>query len=485
MGWDLTKGRGTPGFVGSKEDARYFRNDAAPDFEPLVIFQEFHGVVPDTILISEEFRLLMGLWQDPKSGNYFQIKDDGTKELAVKFEAQKIEVRTPILNRYLAARQLDAVLFLDSTVSVRNAAPTATFDHLEIEDSSNGKDACIARNIGRLHLDEQVIFSRVLAKRILQAPPQAACGIWPWDDIDPEDYPEFIIGESETGVPIKFTCNPDRLANYFGANPDAPHYLTPVFFKPDVMQKYYDNPSLYSVGDGGLSCAQLWHVQIDNDDPTFVAVFLGDLGRDVPQGEWSHWLSYNVPPTQKMSETNFRRSILGQFTTSKNPEHHFKTSYEELNRIWERRWGWPLYREATHNDKDVIRRLRIPVNDTSTEFQAQLLNLALILVDLLNERALSQEVSVDSGTKGIGKLQRFLEKHSYRYVDRDTSLLRTVQRMRSHVAAHASGSKGQKVLDNELSGRSPREYFQQLTSDAVQMMRDLIEFATQSDSRPA
>ena len=60
----------------SGTDTEYFRNDGAPDFEPLVIFQEFHDVVPDAILISEEFRLLMSLWFDSESGNYFQIGDD-------------------------------------------------------------------------------------------------------------------------------------------------------------------------------------------------------------------------------------------------------------------------------------------------------------------------------------------------------------------------------------------------------------------------
>lgn len=150
MGWDLTKGRGIPGFMGSKEDAQYFRNDAAPDFEPLVIFQEFHGVVPDPILISEEFCLLMELWRDPKSGNYFQVKDDGSKEPAIRFDKQKVEVRTPILKRYLAARQLDAVLFVDSVTSVPTTIPSKTFEHLEIEDCSNGICACLARNIDEL-----------------------------------------------------------------------------------------------------------------------------------------------------------------------------------------------------------------------------------------------------------------------------------------------------------------------------------------------
>ena len=480
MGWDLTKGRGVPGFMGSKEDAQYFRNDAAPDFEPLVIFQEFHGVVPDPILISEEFCLLMELWRDPKSGNYFQVKDDGSKEPAIRFDKQKVDVRTPILKQYLAARQLDAVLFVDSVTSVPTTIPSKTFEHLEIEDCSNGICACLARNIDELSVGKHQVFSRVLAKRILLAPPQETCGIWPWDETPSEDYPEFIVGEDEAGVQIKFTCNPDLLANYFGANPDAPHYLTPVFFKPEVMRKYYDDSSLYSVGDGSLSCARKWRVSIDNGDPKFVAVFLGDLGRDIPASEWTHWLSYNIPPMQNMSETGIRRSILGQFVESSNPEHRFKTAYQEVNRVWEQHWGWRLYREATGQDAGVIQRLRIPVNDTDAELRSQLLNLALVLVDLLNEKGLGAAIPKVKDDKGIAKLGRFLEANSYEFIDRDISLLRQVQNMRSRIAAHASGASGQQLLDNELSGRSPQEYLQQVMTDATLMMKDLIEFTGRS-----
>ena len=482
MGWDLMKGHGVPGFMGSDADAEYFRNDGAPDFEPLVIFQEFHDVVPDAILISEEFRLLMNLWLDPKTGNYFQIGDDGSKNLAIKIDGHKVEVRTPVLKRYLAARQLDAALFVDSTASVPTAEAREAFIHLSIEDCSNNRDKCLSRYIGELHRSShEEMFSRVLAKRILLAPLQKTCGIWPWDNIEVEDYPNFIIGENETGRPIRFTCNPDKLANYFGANPDAPHYLTPVFFKPEVLQRYYDDSSLYEVRDGRLSCGHKWGVQIDNDNPGFVAVFLGDIGRDIPQSHWEHWLSHNVPPTQKMSETNIRRSFFGQFVDSKNPEHRFKMSYKELNRVWEQRWGWSLYREARGQDAGVLRRLRIPVNDTDTELRTQLLNLALVLVDLLNEKGITEKLSKKiEDEQGIAKLQRFLKTTSYEYVDRDISLLRKIQRMRSRIAAHASGTSGQELLEKELSGRSPRQYIQHLLAEAAQMMGDLIGFVKQS-----
>lgn len=129
----------------------------------------------------------------------------------------------------------------------------------------------------------------------------------------------------------------------------------------------------------------------------------------------------------------------------------------------------------------MLRRLRIPVNDTDTELRTQLLNLALVLVDLLNEKGITEKLSKKiEDEQGIAKLQRFLKTTSYEYVDRDISLLRKIQRMRSRIAAHASGTSGQELLEKELSGRSPRQYIQHLLAEAAQMMGDLIGFVKQS-----
>ena len=122
--------------------------------------------------------------------------------------------------------------------------------------------------------------------------------------------PTFIIGEDQDGSSLEYSCDPDELANYFGANPNAPHYVTPVFFRRDVLQKYYEDTDKYAVEDGYLRCGGLWGVRIDNDQPDYVMVFLGDLRRDLPAAERDYWRSFNIAPVGPMSETAFRRSFL-------------------------------------------------------------------------------------------------------------------------------------------------------------------------------
>lgn len=476
--WDFSKGDGRPCFsqtvVDGEDVVKYYRSYEAPQFEPIIILQEFDGVVPDSLLVSEEFRLLMNLWQDPKTGNFYAINNDGSKDLAIRFKGEKVEVRTPILRRYQAARQLDLVLFTDSILYVKPHISSEDLQQLETESQTNDGMAYVSRYVDAAIGADYSAFSRVLAKRLLPPPPQETCGIWPWED-NP-DYPEFVIAEDEFGKPVRYTCNPDELANYFGSNPDAPHYLTPVFFKPEVLQRYYDDPDIYEVRDGYLSCAAKWGVEIDNGNPEVVSVFLGDIGQKIPPSHWPHWQAHNIPPVQKMSETNIRRSFLNQWAESENPEHQFKHHYQRLQEYWARTWGWRLHREPAEHQAGLIHRLRIPLNETDAEFKAQILNLALLLVDPLNEKELSKHLdNADKNVPGISKFEQFLQKHNYAHTERDIVLLRKIQTMRSRVVAHDSGSRGQEYLESELAGTTRQRYVSSLLEDATQMIIGLME----------
>ena len=476
--WDFTEVDGIPSFRSNDEGKEvYCRNGNVLGFEPLIIKQEFHGVVPDSLLLSEEFRLLMNLWTDSTSRNFYMISDDGSKELVVRFNATRIEIRTPVLRCYQAIRQLDLVLFTDSQSYTRCFVPDVLLDDLNCERLMDDNLGYIFRNVTKVtHRPGVSNRSFLLAKRILPPPSSdEKCGIWSREKKQ-DDYPKFIIGEDGNGNPVRYVCNPDKLS---GSDLDVPTYCTSVFFKRDVLRRYYDNSELYSVSDKYLGCAQKWGVQIDNSNSHVVSVYLGDIGRDIPSSHWQHWSSYNIPPIYSRSKSGIRCSFLGQFVGRDNPEHQFKRKYSELQKVWEQSWGWRLHREPAKQDAGVIKRLRVPLNETEAEFKQQLLNLALVLVDLLNEKSIGKECPEAKNEKGggISKLECFLKYYSYHHVERDISVLRTVQSMRSRIAAHASGSSGQKYLDKQLNGKTTQEYFVLLLEEVVTMLDSLIAFA--------
>ena len=159
-------------------------------------------------------------------------------------------------------------------------------------------------------------------------------------------------------------------------------------------------------------------------------------------------------------------------------EYLFKRKYSELQKVWAQSWGWRLHREPAKQDAGAIKRLRVPLNETEVEFKQQLLNLAVVLVEFLNEKCIVKQCPEAKDEKGgISKLEYFLKHYSYPHVERDISVLRTVQTMRSRIAAHASGSNGQKYLDKQLNGKTTQEYFVLLLEKVVTMLDSLIAFA--------
>lgn len=312
-GWLLTKSSGAPAFMQSLDDGEsvvtYLPHGGADDgIERLVLVREYHGAAEAELELDQQFRLFHNLRYVRETDTYVKMNDDGTHTVAVRFVGRRMEARTALLKQYIAARQVDLLLFIDSFVHSEDA-PDSTETQRFRGEFYNGRLDCFESRAG----SSGPYGSRYTATKVIPPGPVETCGIWPFGEAD-KHFPEFIIGEDEHGRPVMFTCDPDQLANHFGKNPDAPHYLTPVHFRRDVLAKYYDHPELYSVEDGYLRCAGLWGLQIDNDHVDRVVVFLGDLGRDLPVAERDHWRGHMVMPDAPISDTNLRRSLLAQPT---------------------------------------------------------------------------------------------------------------------------------------------------------------------------
>ena len=478
-GWDLTVTDGAPGFSQSWPDGvemtTYHPTGGMDDeVEPLVLVREYHGAAESTVELDQQFRLFHNLRFDPASGSYYKMHEDGTQTLAVKVEGKhKILVRTPLLRQYIAARQLDLLLFIDSVVW--SDQPT------ELAEAETYKND---RYVGARYYEDSPItsrryFTRYLATKVIAPGPLETCGIWPFEEKD-TNFPEFIIAEDEYGKPVMFTCDPDLLANYFGANPDAPHYLTPVHFRKEVLQKYYAKPELYSVEDGRLWCARLWSVQIDNDHEDRVVVFLGDLGRDLPSAERDYWRGFMIAPDAKISESNLRRSFLNQFADSSALDLQFRRLYERANQAWAARYGWPLFREPKESDTYMLQQLRLPLNESQNEFEEAIRLLAKLMSDAINEKEV-QKLLPDKieNEKGISKLERLLTAEVYPQVTRDVAYLRRVQELRSKVTAHLKGSDYEKSLTRNLDQRRGIEAIRWLLEDGVAFLQSLTAW-TQS-----
>lgn len=297
--WDLMIGDGKPGFSQSwsdgKEITTYHRFGSRDSVRPLVLYRSFHGAFTQYVEVDEEFRLYHDLAEDKTRGLLLTFDTSGREIEIVRITPNEVRARLKHLRQFQAGTGLHLAIYIDSVrYSQIPLADIPTDEHERVE-----TDGLIRwrRNVAVCDFRKEFeTFSRLLCKVILAPPARDKAGIWPFEDDDDQKAVAFIVGGDKDGNAIEHTSDPDTLNNYFGANPGAPHYLTPIYFRREVLAKYFAEPERYKVSDGQLTCLSLWSCQIDNDLDSHVVVFLGDLGRDLPYDERLHWRQFNVPP---------------------------------------------------------------------------------------------------------------------------------------------------------------------------------------------
>lgn len=333
--------------INGNDEKRYERWGNNNGYEPIIIKRDFNGLAQDIIEVVEEFRLLFNLNYNEQKKEYIDFNNGNYITVVKQNENDYVYIHKKYLKTYLAVKNKALLLHIDSRCTNLNSATKIEKD--EIIPFENRKEKIIYRlKIGK---NGQTKYSIVYAKKIILGCKLENCNIWPYNE-GKEKYLDFIVGIDENGEEIKYTCNPDKLNDSFGNTPYTPTYLTPVFFNPAVLSKYYEKPEIYKVDDGTISCGSKWVLRIDRNNPEYVTVWLGDLGNDLPdETEQRYWQSYNIAIDGKLSETQFKRDILAIVSDPEAPDLLFKQTYERVNKIYSKQIGFPLF--LSLEDKDA------------------------------------------------------------------------------------------------------------------------------------
>jgi hypothetical protein len=447
VNWELHTDSGAPGFVEHYVDGEKHTEYQAVGTKgvvPVVFHRTFAGSLPDVTELAEDFRLFWNLYHERRDeGDRWVATDDAGDPVVVAEQSPgRLRIRRSFLRRYQAARQL--YLSLQFNVDLEGGEELRATAKTVAVEAAEGM-TCIAYGGARLIGEDGKYGARCLGKHLIAPPPVEQCGVAPYEPA--HSYESFIIDTDDVGNPIEFTCDSDALANYFGANPEAPHFLTPVFFKRTVLEKYYADPDRYRVTDGYLDASPMWGLPIDNALGDHVAVFLGDLSR-IRDREQVYWKSFNVAPEGGLSDVAVQRSLLGQFADADRIEFRFSRAYTAANGAWRHRFGWPLFKDLHPGDTHVTHSLHVPTNQGYAAFDAQLVGLAKLVVDCLNEGELGESLKAKvKDEKGIAKLERFAQEQGLSAsVSLLCTTLRKVQGARSRSSAHRKGSDFDEAL---------------------------------------
>lgn len=481
LSWDLSCGEGLPGSVihyeEGNEAVKYLRYGECSGIEPLVIYREFNGMRENYLEISEEFRLFHRLFHDRKQDQYIKIDNAGNVDPVVIIKPKSIEIRLQEIQQFLAIKEMHLAVMFDC----KENSPISLHDLGTQEgEGENYRDEISAYELGYGDFHGLVDgrgFSRLLGKRLFRPFPKEKSGLWGFTPRESKKSVDFIIETDEHGDEITNSSNPDRLSNFFGANPGAPNYLTAVHFRKEVLDKYYQQPNKYSVEDGYLRCGSLWGMTMDNHHGDRVVAWLGDLGRDLPFEEQLHWRSFNIPPTGEVSKTFYKRQILAEFTDSDQPDHVFKYQYRAFSEVCKKELGWPFLLSLAKEDAHFLEAVRIPATDEQKDFDELILGLTKILVDSLNEKELNKYIPASEigEIKGsIARLEKVLSVKDVEGYEKHIKFLRDLQNLRSSGAAHRKGSNYRKIA-NELgiNSQSLRTVFEGILGKGIDFLKFL------------
>lgn len=431
-GWDLLPGSGGPSIVQS-DHIRYEPNSS--EHLPLIIYRDFHGTRKPYKEILQELVLYLGLYHDQDNSKYVVDNDNGGEIEVIRYSDKEIVIRKSFLTAFMSARQMDFLLFFEKTRH-ENAN--------EISPDEDVKEQFISftRYDGASYVNGYSTFSRVLGKKVFFCPPREDKYYSP---LGLEDKYESFIVDGDNYDNTLHSCNPKLLANNFGDNKDAPNYLTPIYFEKTVLQKYFGASTEYEVRDSVIHKHGYWTLRFDNNAPEYVCVFLGDLGRDIPNSEQTYWKSFNLPPEGKsMSKTYFTRSILGDFSDAESPDLVFKLFFQQFQDKWLTSKGWHLFLPLVEADEHCFKTLHSLTKNEQSEFDSQILSLIKITVDSINVKELKKHVCVEEGDKGIKILTKFLSNAN---VDFDVqTFLGGLQGVRSTGVAHRRGTKYENTI---------------------------------------
>lgn len=330
--WDLMIGNGLPGFTRSNVSGRTrtrYERFGSSSVEPLIHKRFFHGLKPPQFDLLDEFRHFHNLYHDRRNDRYISVDERGEDDIVVQVFPNHVMAKTRHVRQFMAARALHLAVYFDhrAEADVDIAIARARLP----DESVNRGDLRFSFHVADL---SGRAFSRLVGKKIISPLPIKQCGVWPYETRR-RQFTDYIIGVDVNGRNVMHTGDEEALGNYFGRNPSAPHFLTPVWFRREVLRKYYDHPEKFDVEDGYLRRGSLWGLQIDNNLPNHVVVYLGDLG-SLAYEEQLYWKSFNLPPAaDRSSETNFRRSFLAEFTDPTAPDLVFKERLVGLQEAWE------------------------------------------------------------------------------------------------------------------------------------------------------
>lgn len=276
----------------------------------------------------------------------------------------------------------------------------------------------------------------------------------PEEDPEPpgnEDGVEYTVAvDPDSGLPItvSFPDAPNEWTVWEGAGNN--NFLTPLYFKPSVLDRYHNDPRLYAVKSNYVSAWAGWGLQIALTEQGNYQAYLGDLAK-LPRQEQEHWARHTVVGDE-IPESRRRADFLAEFVdrpSHRTPIDDLRDAIGRVNRAASERYGRELFPPVESVNEPKVSALRVPRNEISS-FQQQLTALSLLLTESLDSKCLNAaeapKIEKAGTLKRLEGLLQQLTGYDNAHVRAAMAALFEIQLLRSKIGGVHDASDAQEIL---------------------------------------
>lgn len=245
-------------------------------------------------------------------------------------------------------------------------------------------------------------------------------------------YAEFIAYDFLNDCITNISTAPNKKS--------LPFETSPAFFDAEVLSKYKSDHDKYSIDEQNrtIDCRNAWTLRnYGVNEAGQVHAYICYL-RYLPYKEQLYWKSFNEEPKVGISEHTRARDFKGEWVESTNPLDMIKSilgQWKQSNVLW-----WKL------RDPSSVERVTLPLTSSRDEWARAFMNLAQLIIEgfetkVLRARLDELGIAWEPDEKSLSLLARVLSGETENGCAQKLNGLRSVQRIRSKVGAHARGTE--------------------------------------------
>lgn len=254
-------------------------------------------------------------------------------------------------------------------------------------------------------------------------------------------YVEFIAYDFRNDCITNISTAPNKTANYFQEHKKSiPFETYPAFFNAEVLSKYKSDHDKYSIDEQNrtIDCRDAWALRnygVNEAGQVYAYIcYLGNL----PYSEQLYWKSFNEKPKTGISERDLKSDFKGEWVENTDPLariKHILTQWEKSDVPW-----WKL------RDPASVGRVTPPLTSSRDEWARSFTNLAQFIIEGFEIKAIRTKldelgIAWQRDEKSLSLLERVLSGETENGCTQKLNGLRSIQRIRSKVGAHARGTE--------------------------------------------